>query len=147
MTLDGSLLKGEHHIQHMIGLRATGAMWPARPQRVGHLSHANTPAILDVAMCQRHIAPGFGPSAPDTRRPGKEIGIGHTKRSLCAVYLHARQRMCPDIKAGDDRGHRAALEIDHACKMGWRLDRYPLPIPGLAGDNPLRKRHPGRRSE
>src|ERR1700691_3157722 len=44
--------------------------------------------------------------------------------------------MPPDIKAHGDRSDHAAMELQTAAKMRWRLHLDFLPVQGLAGDQP-----------
>src|SRR5581483_10430338 len=86
-----SFMKGLHGIKHMIGQFAACPMWTTRTQRIGHIRNPQTPAILVVAVCERHLIPLAGPGLANTHGTAKAIGIGHAQRALSTIDLDERE--------------------------------------------------------
>ncbi len=129
------------HVERQLTARAVRSF--ALPSQ-RHVGHAQTAAVLFVAVRQRDLFPVLIAGLAQFHRTAKAVRIGHAERTFAAIDFDARQMGRPDVETGDDRHNGTAGEIDHADHVRRNVDLDPRALLRLAGDQALLEADPRR---
>src|SRR5260221_7194505 len=137
LTLLCRFVDGVHDVKHMKGKLTGGALWRPCSKRVGHICHANPPAIRTITMRQRDLGPCWFTCELNTHRSTKSVRVGQAQRAFRTINFQTWNFCAPHVECSDYRTDRPAGKFKDTYHMSRHIHTDGCAVLRLAGDVPF----------